>query len=296
MNSEELLYAMKGIDDDIISKTYRYSAKKKIVSFRKRLIIAACICLTMLATGIISYTSGFLNKAFLDKGDGNQQTQLAKDFSNCFTLKVCAAENQEIALEAGKSIPLSIGNTGRCWGFSGGDVYDENDEIIGSAIYYCFDLPIMDCDGENIKDITFSINKSKLRVVNHVVNADGTVGDGTCDDYDSYTFSYDEFKNNKIIISITGSIPDNDENTKNIFEPQTVDEYLNKVQEILDGTIVTCQVTYDDGSTDSIDIGVSAEYLTYDKLKEDYGIEFGDIYEDGIWKDGAVEIFYKIEE
>ena len=293
MKSEDLLFAMKDIDDDIISKTFRYSTKRKIVSFRKNFVVAACICLIIIGSGILGYSHGLFNTLLPSKSQNSTQSQITSEITNSFTLKVCAAENEEISLESGKKLLLSIGNTGNCWGFSeGGGEYDENGEVI----YYHFALPKMDCEGNNIKDITFSINKSQLLVANYIVGPDGKPGDGTCDFYDSYTFSYDEFKNNHITISVDGTIPKNDTSMNAIFNPETIDEYLNQVKAILDGIIITCQVTYNDGSSESIDIIMNAEYMTYDELKNNFGIEWSVNPEDKLRSEGTVEVFYEVKE
>ncbi|SOB96255.1 hypothetical protein [Pseudobutyrivibrio ruminis] len=293
MKSEKLLFAMKGIDDDIISKTYKYSTKRKIVSFRKNFLVAACICLIIIGTGVLGYNQGLFNTLSPNKNQNGVQSQITLDLTNSFSLKVYAAENKEIPLEAGKEIPISIGNIGNCWGFSeGGGEYDENGEVI----YYHFDLPKMDCEGNNIKDISFSINKSQLQVTNYIVDSDGKPVDGTCDSNDTYTFSYDEFKNNYINISVIGYIPKNDTAMNAIFTPETIDEYLNQVKNILEGIIITCQVTYNDGSTDSINIIMDAAYMTYDELKNNFGIEWSINPEDKLRSEGTVEVFYKVKE
>lgn len=291
MKSEELLFAMNGIDDEIISSAYLYSAKNKIVSFRKKFIVAACVCLMIISTGLFGYRQGVFNAIMPNKGTENIQSQIASGIANSFTLKVFAAENTESELKAGSKIPIIIGNTSSCWGFSESDEYDEN----GDVIYYSVNLPHMECDGDNIKDITFSINKAKLQIVNFVVAEDGNIGAGTCDSYSSYTFSYDEFKNNKILVSIDGFIPKNETSENAIFNPKTMDEYLSQVKDILDGTIITCQVTYNDGSADSIDIIVEAEYMTYEELKDNYGIDYVVNPEDKIRLDGDVAIFYEVK-
>ena len=50
MRSEELLRAMNGIDDKIITDTYKYSAKDKMLRIDKRLPLAACIGIALFAT------------------------------------------------------------------------------------------------------------------------------------------------------------------------------------------------------------------------------------------------------
>ena len=64
----------------------------------------------------------------------------------------------------------------------------------------------------------------------------------------------------------------------------------------MDGIIITCQVTYNDGSSESIDIIMNAEYMTYDELKNNFGIEWSVNPEDKLRSEGTVEVFYEVKE
>ena len=50
MKSRDLYLSMVGIDDNILAKASRYSEKRKIIKFNKRLSFVACICMILLAT------------------------------------------------------------------------------------------------------------------------------------------------------------------------------------------------------------------------------------------------------
>ena len=53
MNKEELYKSMDGIDDEVLLKYYKYKPAKKIINFRKAAVIAASICLIVVAGSVI---------------------------------------------------------------------------------------------------------------------------------------------------------------------------------------------------------------------------------------------------
>ena len=131
-----------------INKRVRTYDMKKIM---KRVIaIAACVVLTLSS----SYALDYLNiekQNNVQKQNGELVTS-HKNESNTFKIMAYAAE-----ITRDNAIPIKMNNDAY------GGSYMGADEAKG-IMYYCINLPLL-CEGENIRNITYSINKGSFQIV-----------------------------------------------------------------------------------------------------------------------------------
>lgn len=198
-----------------------------------------------------------------------------------FTLQVMAAE-----LEEGKPVPLLMHDVGTAWGLGG----TENGEI---NYYINTDFT---CEGEDIDYITYSINNGAFQIVqpeDESIIIDGQlygedlntgfVG-GDFDEendglpsrsyeivlYKSFTVDYDRQSDEYTWINICNVRQDDGTNMDLIWrEGRTVEEFNEGLSWLLGDTVITCTVTYTDGTSQSADILVGCQ-LMYDA---DFGEE-----------------------
>ena len=303
MNNEELYRSMDGIDDEILQKYYKYKPANKIVNFRKAAVIAASICLLVVAGSVIKIMSDNSYDTAMEQADPETAAEIYSDESNSeekgddmfmavegaapapgFTITACASENDKTLLESGKTIPLKLGNAYTTYGFS----KTENDEIA-----FQFYLPQLIVEGENIANITYSVDKNEMTVSNYSYDRNGQIdkNSGTTEFGSQYTVAYEDQQNKFFRVILNGHVASNDKLYHGIFEPDTYQEKLDAINKILDGAKITCEVTYEDGTTETADIVLGAEYHTYDELED----VFGEDYKTDIYKDGAIVITFELQ-
>ena len=295
MNKEELYRSMDGIDDEILQKYYEYKPASKIINFRKAAVIAASICLIVVAGSVIKMMSNTSYDTAMEeampetaaetysiesspdeKGNEFDGAVEGEGVSRRFTITACASENEKTLLESGKTIPLKLGPNYTTYGFS----ETEND-----GISFQFYLPQLIVEGENIANITYSVDKYDMAIYNYSYGADGKIDktNGTTEFGKEYTVAYEDQLDKYFRVVVRGEVPSDEKLYHDIFEPDTAEDRVPAINKILDGVTVTCTVTYEDGTTESADIIMAAEYHTYDELD--------DVYDDagkiGAFKDGT---------
>lgn len=301
MKKEDLYVSMDGIDDEILLKYENYKAANKIVNFKKAAVIAASFCVLAVGIGAFELASNFQSKdTGLElagaKTDGMSEgaeeaiegetdeaaveTMTLSAVSRNFTITACASEFDETLLEEGKAIPLKIGNQYATYGFS------ENDD---DEICYQFAMPKLRCEGENIDYITYTISKDDF-TVNYQEDNNGVKENKFTDAVTTFKVDYED-QDNIQRININGAMEETDEMFKAVFEPDTASQQLQAIQKMLEGTYMTCEVTYKDGTTESADIIVAPEYHTYDEL--DY--IYDDSFKTGIRSEGDIIITYRLQ-
>ena len=295
MNKEELYRSMDGIDDEILQKYYEYKPASKIINFRKAAVIAASICLIVVAGSVIKMMSNTSYDTAMDEAMPetaaetysieSSPAEKGNEFDGAvegaapslrFTITACASENEKTLLESGKTIPLKLGPNYTTYGFS----ETEND-----GISFQFYLPQLIVEGDNIANITYSVDKYDMAIYNYSYGADGKIDktNGTTEFGKEYTVAYEDQLDKYFRVVVRGEVPSDEKLYHDIFEPDTAEDRVPAINKILDGVTVTCTVKYEDGTTESADIIMAAEYHTYDELDDVYD----ESSKTGAFKDGT---------
>lgn len=284
MNNEELYRSMDGINDEILLKYYKYKSVKRIVKYRKAAVMAASICLLLMAGTVVGLTTNTLKMPRVEK---STQESVIDDFNNTkrFTITAVASENDKTLLESGKTVPLKLGPNYVSYGF--GETDNDNE------LHFTFYLPQLIVKGENIETITYAVNKYDMMVYNYSYDSSGKIdkNNGTAEFGKQYTVAYEDQKDKYFRIIIDGRVTADEKMFHAVFEPDTYQEKLAVIKNILDDVMVNCIVTYKDGTTESADIVLGAEYHTYDELDD----VFADNYKTGIYKDGDIVITFELK-
>ena len=198
-----------------------------------------------------------------------------------FTLEIMGAE-----LEKDKPVQL-VSDSSMIAGKYAGDWMIEGTE--GSGVSYCINVPFI-CRGNNIKNVTYSINNGAFQIVQPTgksIIADGQLYDGELntgsiggyDDesidgtpvsvpayetvlYRSFTLDYQKQSDEKTWINICNECPDNGELESLIFGYTTLENKNLGMQKMLDHTVITCTVNYTDGTSKSADVLVNSCIMT----------------------------------
>ncbi|SDI06526.1 hypothetical protein SAMN05421493_10795 [Pseudobutyrivibrio sp. 49] len=303
MNKEELYKSMDGIDDEVLLKYYKYKPAKKIIYFRKAAVIAASICLVVVAGSVIKIMNNTSDDIAIEsampetaaetytaessseeKGEDSDALLESAAPARSFTITACASENDKTLLESGKTIPLKLGDSYTTYGFSGTD---------NNGIGFQFYLPKLIVEGDNIANITYSVDKYEMTVYNYNYGVDGKVDkkSGTSEFGKQYTVAYEDQLDKYFQIVVRGDVDSDEKIYHDIFEPDTIQDKLAAINQILDGVKVNCTVTYKDGTTEEADIALSAEYHTYDELDD----VFWDSDKTGIYKDGTIIMTFELK-
>ena len=307
MNKEELYKSMDGIDDEVLLKYFKYKPAKRIVNFRKAAVIAASICLIVVAGSVIRVMNNVtvedgatesieeampesaaetytLESSPEEKGDESDALLESAAPARSFTITACASENDKTLLESGKTIPLKLGDSYTTYGFSGTD---------NNGIGFQFYLPQLIVEGENIASITYSVDKYEMTVYNYNYGTDGKVDkkSGTSEFGKQYTVAYEDQLDKYFQIVVRGDVDSDEKLYHDIFEPDTIQDKLAAINQMLDGVTVNCTVTYEDGTTEEADIALAAEYHTYDELDD----VFWDGDKTGIYKDGTIIMTFELK-
>lgn len=297
MNKEELYRSMDGIDDEILEKYYKHKPVSKIVNFRKAAVIAASVCFLVVAGSVIKMMSNTSYDTAMDEAMPDtaaetysiesapeekgaeiegESVEGAAPATRRFTITACASENEKTLLDSGKTVPLKLGPNYTTYGFSGTD---------SDGIAFQFYLPQLIVEGENIANITYSVDKYDMAIYNYSYGADGKIDktNGTTEFGKEYTVAYEDQLDKYFRVVVRGEVPSDEKLYHDIFEPDTAEDRVPAINKILDGVTVTCTVTYEDGTTESADIIMAAEYHTYDELDDVYD----ESSKTGAFKDGT---------
>ncbi|MBP3477322.1 MAG: hypothetical protein J6K48_13565 [Lachnospiraceae bacterium] len=252
-------------------------------------IIAAAACVALITgVGVSNYVGKDYNNPVVKENGGDNDKSALDSLvqGNMFTMTAYAKE-----LEPGKPVPLTtdVGNSGRASVFSG----DED-----GSVSYCINTEFL-CQGENIERVGYSINHGAFQVIQPINSDDriivdgqiyngelntGSIGGGydeTLEEqpelyettlYQSFTLDYDKQSAENTWINICNECPDNGEILDLMWgEANTLEEENDGINKLLDNTVITCTVYYADGTSQSVDIGVSSRVMTYEEAGEPCG-------------------------
>ena len=276
--------------EQTIGKTTENKANgtsKRNMKQRKFAVIAgAAACMMAVVTGIAiaggrthSDNSSYEN-AYDTESDNNYEDNMVAT-EETFTLEIMGAE-----LEKDKPVQL-VSDSSMIAGKYAGDWMIEGTE--GSGVSYCINVPFI-CRGNNIKNVTYSINNGAFQIVQPTgksIIADGQLYDGELntgsiggyDDesidgtpvsvpayetvlYRSFTLDYQKQSDEKTWINICNECPDNGELESLIFGYTTLENKNLGMQKMLDHTVITCTVNYTDGTSKSADVLVNSCIMT----------------------------------
>lgn len=260
-------------------KTGRYGFAGRIA------LAAACMAVVVAAGAVTGPLKSILGHS--EKGSEDALLTAVDEIDKLFTLQVKAADSED-----GKTIPLAEGNpipvtmkdnkTGS-WMFGA-------DDVEGSVVNYCINIPQIVCEGGQIDSITYSINNGAFQIV-QPENGESLITDGQLYEgelntgsiggdyneereglpsepfetlfYQSFTLDYDRQSDEHTWINICNERPDSKEIVQLIWNEEGSEEkYSSGVQKMLDNTVITCTVNYQDGTSQSVDIKVDSHIMT----------------------------------
>ncbi|MDE6387779.1 MAG: hypothetical protein K2L82_08260 [Lachnospiraceae bacterium] len=194
-----------------------------------------------------------------------------------------------VALEAGHQIPLVTGNKAQNYVLGG-------DEETG-MVNYCINMPFS-CEGESIEKVTYSINNGAFQIVQEgeesiIVDGEIYVEDDTVNGmncgmiggsyseetglsdqvvvakfYKSFTLDYQKQSDEHTWINIANNVPNSEEIIDLIWGQDDLQAFNSGLQKMLDNTVITCTVQYSDNTSQSVDIKVSSQIMTYSEAGE----------------------------
>ena len=229
----------------------------------------------------ISYgnvTEKIIGTHMLSSESDNSATGKTEDIKNCFSVKVKAAEVQK--LERGKETAVITQKELGSGGWSGTDSTKE--------ISYVIESPIV-CEGKQIDTITYSLSHGSFGVIQPKENPcvlEGTECDTDegkyCDfniepkgaskvklmkkSYSSFTISAKDQQ--KVVIylrdnkKVSGKLYNKVWNSYGDDE-KSLDVRTQGMNDVLDNLVMTCKITYRDGTSETADIAVKKKIMTY---------------------------------
>lgn len=233
--------AVKGLYSQV-RENERRSVMKKVL--KPAVSIALCMSLIVLAG---------LGK---DKLYETFTSNKAASSENSFTMMAEAAE-----LKKGVEIVEAYGGGGM-----GGDE-DGNVDYSFSARFLC--------KGENVKSITYRINKGifqicglrmkKSDIIIAGEEVDESIGirlphsGGLTGSYKEFTVAYDNQPQGAVRVEMAGQKKVKDADA---FWHGSLEERKKGMDELLEGVVITCTVNYKDGTSESVDIKVKNKIMT----------------------------------
>lgn len=240
-------------DEDIyLYRKVRKSRKKFVKIFAA---VAACLALILGINASGTFTIG------TDKDTDQTVAENSPFVITCYAKE----------LEKGVSVPLKFaGYDENGYVLNGGEDY----ESVAYSTGMCFK-----CEGDNIATVTYSI-KGAVFVVSEkkgadiitdyteytgeYINAGGTAPEGCKEDendeenYDirelsSYTLAYDKQESDTSIFDIKG-MKKNKKIYDMLFGFGSVDDKVDGITELTDDVVITCTVTYNNGTSESKEI------------------------------------------
>lgn len=255
-----------------IKKRVRTYGMNKLM--KRGIAVAACAVICLCGY----YATNHLNA---DNQNGVLDTTLTK-VSEAFTIKVQAAE-----LTGDNLLPISVTK-----GTSDGYVLGSSEDAEGT-IYYCINLPLS-CEGENIKNVTYSINKGCFQIVEpadtpYVVDYIEHTGDdtnfGQCGGFDdeelnpsqwreekvmyldSFTVDYDKQTGDEFWTNIGNVVPNMQEAYDLIWNDDSADNDAKAHNMLLSDVEITVTVTFEDGAQSSKVLGLESKVVDVDNDK-----------------------------
>ena len=254
--------------------------KEKRIQKKSAVIIVAAACMAAVVTAVtvkVGWIRPASDAAEMDVTEIPSNMVSATEES--FTLAIMGAE-----LEKDKPVQL-VSDSSLITEKYAGDWMIESRE--GGGVAYCINVPFS-CRGNNIKNVTYSINNGAFQIVQPAgesIIVDGQLYDGELitgsiggyDDesiegeqvpayetvfYRSFTLDYQKQSDEKTWINICNECPDNGELESLIFGYTTLENNNLGIQKMLNHTIITCTVNYTDGTSKSADVLVNSCIMT----------------------------------
>lgn len=238
---------------------------RKVIKFVRR-TVAAVVAAALIFTGVKLYFA-------------NHEVAGAE---NLFAIKVCAAE-----LKDGNFLPISTDPSERQF-FYGTD-WEGNTE-------YGINLPIT-IEGEHVENVTYRISNGCFEVVslggpsiaksgnystgNHPNStftegydmAGQFIGETFVEYFDSFTMDYEVMQNSKYIINIVDSLTGRMDLYNLLINDANDDFTCAALTYMLQDVVITAEVTFSDGSTQSKNLGLFAKTYSATDVDTD-GTEF----------------------
>lgn len=251
------LYDKVNQEDNVVSFEKKRNVKKPLAFVAAGLVCAVAVGSTFA----------------LGQFDNNKTNSNGKTGSNSFVLNVNAAEISRKTADSNKSgsknPKVSVGEAG--YVVSQGD--DHN-------WYYDFSLPIS-CKGNNIDEITYTVNKGSITLYADEVDADSTLGSEDADvvtteitDKKSETVSYKTLSKDKVVfLDIYGDSSSLSKSEQKILDkgliPQAdMEQYKKAMDVLLKDLKVTVKAKFNDGTTEEETINVNSKLVSTQQLDE----------------------------
>ena len=289
-NALKLEISSKEISPDtkIYSDNIKEANTMKNAKILKPIIVAACCAALVLGT---IYIPGIIGNN--KNSDNEVVSAIESAMPKSFTISAMAAGKKK-ELKKNVSVATRDSHAGG-WG---GD--SETLEV-----YYTEEMPLI-CDGDNIEKITYSINKGAFQIFNRtgdefILDGKKHVGDLNVgavfpegyDDleeenggksgvgfdeeyYTSYTVDYDKQTGDGVQVNICDNLKVSKDTYKKMWqwgdnkvdwEDRSVwEKEATAMNEVLGDIVITCTVTYKDGTTEDKNIYVSAKVLSTDEV------------------------------
>lgn len=255
-----------------IKKRVRTYGMNKLM--KRGIAVAACAIFCLCGY----YATTHLNA---DNQNGVLDTTLTK-VSDAFTIKVQAAE-----LTGENRLPISVAEDTSASYVLGSLEGEEG------TISYCINLPLS-CEGENIKNVTYSINKGCFQIVepadtSYVVDYIEHTGDdtnfGQCGGFydeeldpsqwrevkvmylDSFTVDYDKQTSDEFWTNIGNIVPNMKEAFDLIWNDDVTDNDAKAHNMLLSDVEITVTVTFEDGTQSSKVLGLESKVVDGDNEK-----------------------------
>lgn len=260
-----------GMEDCVMRKKRNY--------IKPAVALVACAALVVgIAYGDVA--ENIMGTHILSTDLGSSATGKPDAVQNSFTIKVKAAEVQK--LEKGKEAPIISQKTNGSSGWSGSEDTKE--------ISYAIESPIV-CEGNQIDTITYSVNHGNFSVRQPKDNP--CILEGTeykeeteegkyCDlniepgeaskaklvkkSYSSFTISAKDQQ--KVVVylrdnkKVSDKVYDRIWNT-DLNDEKNLDVKVEGMNQVLDNLMMTCKITYKDGTSETADIAVKQKVMTY---------------------------------
>ena len=262
--------------DISIQSSERRSGMKKIT----KVAVAIVACFTLVAV----WGNASLSSKIKPKQTDQTNTNTVK--TNSFTLVVNAEENGEGQPVGDDGAIIAAKDVG--WGM--GTLEDGH-------VYYCISLPIS-CQGNNIKTITYSVNKGAFQILDDPVNslviagqevANLNVGMSKPTDaaenyqvrsFTQFTVAYDnQTPKGSDIMLVDDSV--SGEYASRLFgqdQKSDLEAQRQALEEILNQVVIDCSVEYTDGSSESVSLSPSVTTAWNMQIAEDTGSSFKNEY------------------
>ena len=277
----------KALTPEIGEDEIKFLRKTEVRTMKKMNIIKPVIAVAACAALVLG-VSKIPDLQAVKNASEHPADSVVEQFENAFTLKVMAAEknkdgkNVETEITKEKAVPVipSVVSDGGCWGG------DPNTKIVT----YMEECPLI-CEGTNIQKITYSINKGAFEVLSpkdsgYVLAGEkcsrlnvGWTGpkgfrEGVDHDdfYTSYTVSPDFQTSEKVLVAICNECKVSDDTFRKLwdFDHHTLEDIKEGREETYGDLTITCEVTYKDGSKETVQVAVGAAVMT----PEEAGLEY----------------------